>query len=109
MESIAITGKASWLDARISELTWNTYRNHVILEYEIPKYDGDLGTPNLFVQLDGETVDQKVGLILQNFSSQQDKHWFTEDTFRAILRLRGIEAGSLGEYAEAFYSRKVVL
>lgn len=93
----------------ISDLTWNTFRNHLILEYEIPKYDGDLGQPNLFVALNRRICDRKIDHILRCFVSQRDKHWFTEDTFRALLRLRGVEAGPTTPYAEAFFVRKIVL
>lgn len=91
----------------ISELTWNTYRNHLILEYEIPKYDGDLGSPNFFVHLDESTCQWKVDHLLSYFKTQNDRHWFTKDTFWAMLRLRGIESKSPGNYAEAFYCRKM--
>jgi LmbE family N-acetylglucosaminyl deacetylase len=90
----------------ISDLTWNTFRNHLILEYEIPKYDGDLGRPNLFVPLEPEICEAKIGAVCRNFASQASKHWFTPDTFRSILRIRGIECAS--PYAEAFYCRKIV-
>lgn len=93
----------------ISELTWNTFRNHLILEYEIPKYDGDLGSPNLFVDLDEPLCRRKLETILGVFRTQAGKHWFTEDLFMALLRLRGMECGGAGKYAEAFYSRKAVL
>ncbi|MDO8706969.1 MAG: PIG-L deacetylase family protein [Sulfuricaulis sp.] len=93
----------------IAELTWNSFRDHLILEYEIPKYDGDLGTPNCYVELDEVTCSRKVEVIMRSFASQRDKQWFTEDTFLAILRLRGIEANSAGRYAEAFYCRKLVI
>lgn len=92
----------------ISELTWNTFRNHLILEYEVPKYDGDLGTPNFFVHLDEVVCQWKVQHLMQYFKSQIDKHWFTEDTFWALLRLRGMESVSPGNHAEAFYCRKIV-
>lgn len=91
----------------ISELTWNSFRDHFILEYEIPKYDGDLGTPNVFVDADAATADRKVELILECFESQRDKHWFDRETFLSLMRLRGIE--SAGRYAEGFYLRKAVL
>jgi LmbE family N-acetylglucosaminyl deacetylase len=91
----------------ISELTWNTFRNHWILEFEIPKYDGDLGSPNVFFELDEETAHKKANYILKSFPSQADKHWFTADTFLSILRLRGVE--SAATFAEAFYCRKLVL
>lgn len=93
----------------ISDLTWNTYRNHTILEYEVPKYDGDLGVPNLFVPLDESLCRRKIGHILESFASQRNKQWFTEDTFLALMRLRGIEACAPERYAEAFYCRKMVM
>jgi len=91
------------------ELTWNTWRDHLIFEYEIPKYDGDLGAPNVFVHLDDSIAKRKVDLLLEHFSSQQDRRWFTEDLFRAMLRVRGMESNSPTGQAEAFYCRKVVL
>lgn len=91
----------------LCELTWNTWRNHFILEYEIPKYDGDLGSPNFFVHLDKELCNTKIKAIIRFFQTQGNKHWFTTETFNAILRLRGVECKSPGGYAEAFYSRKV--
>jgi LmbE family N-acetylglucosaminyl deacetylase len=93
----------------VSDLTWNTYRDHLILEYEIPKYDGDLGSPNCFVPLDQATCRRKVGMITEYFQTQQNRHWFTEETFLALLRLRGIESGAQGGYAEGFYCRKAAL
>ena len=91
----------------LSELAWNTFRDHLILEYEIPKFDGDLGQPNLFVSLSKEDVETKIKNILENFISQNDKQWFTADTFVSMLRIRGIEANSPSGYAEAFYARKI--
>ena len=91
----------------VSELTWNTFRNHLILEYEIVKYDGDFGAPNFFVPLNDALCRRKISNIQQCFGSQRDKHWFTEDTFLAILRLRGLECNAPEKYAEAFYCRKV--
>jgi LmbE family N-acetylglucosaminyl deacetylase len=93
----------------ISDLTWNTFRDHTVLEYEIPKYDGDLGSPNLFVGLDEAICEEKVRYLLSMFASQRDKQWFTDDTFRALMRLRGVEAAAPERYAEAFYLRKAVL
>jgi len=93
----------------VNELTWNTFRDHFILEYEIPKYDGDLGTPNCFVPLDRATGDRKVEHLLAAFPSQREKRWFTPDTFRALLRLRGVESGTQDPYAEAYYAHKVIL
>lgn len=91
----------------LSELTWNTFRDHTILEYEIPKYDGGLGSPNLFVQLTHEERRRKIDLLLAEFPSQATKKWFNEATFDALLRLRGIESNAPSGYAEAFYCRKL--
>ena len=91
----------------VSELTWNTFRNHLILEYEIPKYDGDLGIPNLFVPLEEAYITKRNAIIIESFVSQKEKHWFDDATFRALPRLRGMESASL--YAEAFYARKIIL
>jgi LmbE family N-acetylglucosaminyl deacetylase len=93
----------------VSELTWNTFRNHLILEYEIPKYDGDFGAPNLFVPLDESICRRKIDAILDAYQSQSGKHWFSRDLFSAILRLRGMEANACSGYAEGFYCRKAVL
>jgi len=93
----------------VSDLTWNTFRNHVVLEYEIPKYDGDLGSPNLFVPLGEAECREKIRILRASFTSQRDKHWFDEDTFRALMRLRGMESCAPSFHAEAFYARKVVL
>jgi LmbE family N-acetylglucosaminyl deacetylase len=92
----------------LSELTWNTFRNHLILEYEIPKYDGDLGSPNVFVRLDEATCTQKAERICRFFRTQAGKHWFSADLFLALMRMRGIECASPTKYAEAFYCRKLV-
>jgi LmbE family N-acetylglucosaminyl deacetylase len=93
----------------ISELTWNTYRDHLILEYEVIKYDGDLGRPILFVPLTETVCRRKLEYILECFGSQRIKPWFTEDAFMSILRLRGIESNAPDRYAEAFYCRKVII
>lgn len=93
----------------IAELTWNAFRDHLILEYEIPKYDGDRGTPNVFVPLDEATCRSKAALLLRHFGSQRGKRWFTEDLFLAQMRLRGMEGGCSSGYAEAFHGRKLVL
>jgi len=93
----------------VCELTWNTFRNHQILEYEIPKYDGDLGQPNLYVPLTDEVSREKVRLLMEGFATQRSKRWFTEDTFYSILRMRGIESPKPTRYAEAFSARKLVL
>ena len=91
----------------LCELTWNTFRSHLILEYEIPKYDSDLGAPNAFVGLDEATAARKVDYLLRCFATQRDKHWFTADTFLGLMRLRGVQAGPPQRFAEAFYCRKV--
>jgi LmbE family N-acetylglucosaminyl deacetylase len=92
----------------ISELTWNTFRDHLILEYEIPKYDGDLGCPNVFVPLDEPTRHRKLQHLRSAFPSQRGRQWFSEDTFTGLMRLRGMEARAPGGYAEAFYTPKLV-
>lgn len=92
-----------------AELTWNTFRNHLILEYEIPKYDGDLGHPSVFVPLQPETYQNKVKFIMDTFQSQHSKHWFEPETFLSLMRLRGMECNAASSYAEAFYCRKMVL
>jgi len=93
----------------ISELTWNTFRDHFILEYEIPKYDGDLGNPNVFVPLETDISKKKVGHIVETFQSQRTKRWFEESTFLSLMRLRGMECNASSGFAEAFYCRKLVL
>ncbi len=93
----------------VSDFTWNTFRDHLIWEYEIPKYDGDMGVPNVFSPLSREVCTEKIGLLMEGFGSQRSRRWFTDDTFWALLRLRGVEAGSSGRFAEAFYVRKLVL
>lgn len=92
----------------ISQLTWNTFRDHLILEYEIPKYDGDLGSPNFFVHLEEPICHKKIKYIIGSFRTQKDNRWFTEDTFKSILRIRGIESNAPEKYAEAFHCRKMV-
>ncbi len=92
----------------ISEATWNTFRDHLILEYEIVKYDGDLGSPNFFVGLDTQTCQRKINGILSCFKSQGTRQWFSEETFLSILRLRGVESNVPGRYAEGYYCRKAV-
>ena len=93
----------------ICELTWNTFRNHFILEYEVPKYDGDLSAPNFFVPLSDNQARRKVNELMRQFGSQRDKHWFSEDLFYGLMRLRSIEVASPTRYAEAFYCRKALL
>lgn len=93
----------------VSELTWNTFRDHLIFEYEIIKYDGDLGAPNVFIHLDAETCRKKTEYIMKIFESQGQRAWFTEDAFMSIMRIRGLESNSPEKYAEGFYCKKVVL
>ncbi len=93
----------------ISDLTWNSFRDHLVLEYEIPKYDGDIGNPNFFVHLDESIVQRKIQTLFDVFETQKSRAWFTEDTFQAILRLRGMESNAPSKYAEAFHCRKVVM
>lgn len=93
----------------ISDLTWNTFRNHAILEYEIPKYDGDIGNPNTYIPLDKTVVEEKIRCLMDCFPSQAAREWFNDETFRALMRIRGIECNSESGYAEAFYGRKLSL
>ena len=94
-------------DHRITnELTWNTFRDHLILEYEIPKFDGDLGLPNTYVPLTRDLLETKIQILLDCFPSQLNRKWYTRSTFEAIARLRGIECNAAEGYAEAFYGRK---
>ena len=97
-------------DHRVTqELTRNTWRNHLILEYEIPKYDGDLGRPNAFVPVTAAHARRKTALLLKHFGTQRHRHWFDEETFMGLMRLRGLEAASPTRYAEAFHAPKVQL
>ena len=91
----------------VSDLAWNTWRNHLILEYEIPKYDGDLGIPNFFVPLDDKYLKRRNEILMTAFESQREKHWFDDETFSALPRLRGMECAA--KFAEAFYGRKIIL
>ena len=93
----------------VSELTWCAFRDHLILEYEVPKYDGDLGQPNVFVPLDESICRRKVQSIMSAFQTQHEKQWFTEDTFWSMLRIRGLECNSRSKHAEAFHCRKMTL
>jgi LmbE family N-acetylglucosaminyl deacetylase len=92
----------------VCELTWNTFRDHTVLEYEIPKYDGDLGRPSVYVALPAELVEHKTRALLTCFASQAGKRWFTADLFAALMRLRGMECNASSGFAEAFYARKVL-
>ena len=91
------------------ELTWNTFRDHLILEYEIPKWDGDTGQPNVYVRLDETTVQSKIRYLMDSFATQRDHHWYDEDTFRGLMRIRGLECNAPGRYAEAFFGNKLLL
>lgn len=93
----------------VCELTWNTFRDHLVLEYEIPKWDGDLGQPNTFVVLEESLARRKAALLVEHYASQAGKRWFTEDLFLALMRLRGMECGAASGYAEAFTTRKLGL
>ncbi len=91
----------------VCELTWNTFRDHVILEYEIPKWDGDVGRPNLYVPLSEPEVEEKLGLLSEHFGTQRGKHWYDVEVFRGLMRLRGMECRSPSGFAEAFTARKL--
>ena len=93
----------------VCDLTWNTWRDHPIFEYEIPKYDGDLGRPNMFVPLTAKLAREKVKALVESFPSQAKRDWFDAETFLAVMRLRGVESNAAGRYAEAFTARKIVL
>ena len=93
----------------LSELTWNTFRDHLILEYEIPKYDGDLDHPNFFVPLENTLAEKKIETIVDCYPSQRSKQWFDKETFYALMRIRGLECATKTRYAEAFYVRKSIL
>ncbi len=93
----------------LSSLTWNTFRNHLILEYEVPKYDGDMGRPNVFVPLDEPHYQSKIEYLFEAFASQRVKRWFDRETFMGLMRIRGMECNALTGYAEAFHCRKLVL
>ena len=93
----------------MSRHTWNTFRDHTILEYEIPKWDGDIGQPNLYVPLPKLVMQRKIDLLMKHFGSQRTRHWFDEETFRGLARLRGMECRAPQGYAEAFFGRKLAL
>lgn len=92
-----------------AELTWNTWRDHLILEYEIVKYEGDLGQPNVFVPMSAGAARRKASHLQRHFGSQRSKDWFSQETFLALSRLRGIECRSRSGHAEAFHARKLTL
>jgi LmbE family N-acetylglucosaminyl deacetylase len=93
----------------IAELTWNAFRNHLIWEYEIPKYDGDLGRPNVYVPLSPADCQRKADMLMANFPSQSSKPWFTRDTFLSLMRIRGVECHAQSGFAEAYFAHKTVL
>jgi len=93
----------------VCRLTWNTFRNHCILEYEIPKWDGDMGQPNLYMPISTKALEQKIDLLLSHFGSQRSKPWFDAETIRSLARLRGVECQAQERYAEAFFARKLAL
>jgi LmbE family N-acetylglucosaminyl deacetylase len=93
----------------LGELTWNTFRNHLVLEYEIPKYEGDLGSPNVYVPLSTAQADRKVELLMHHFSSQRSRGWFRPSTFHGLMSIRGIECAAPDGRAEAFHARKIVI
>jgi LmbE family N-acetylglucosaminyl deacetylase len=93
----------------VCQLTWNAFRDHLILEYEIPKWDGDMGRPNMYVPLARETLERKIALLNEHFGTQRSKDWFDAETFRGLARLRGVECRAPSGYAEAFYANKCLL
>jgi LmbE family N-acetylglucosaminyl deacetylase len=94
---------------QVCRLTWNTFRDHCILEYEIPKWDGDLGQPNLYIPISAEVLRRKIELLNMHFGSQRSKHWFDAELFLGLARLRGMECRAPESYAEAFFARKLVV
>lgn len=93
--------------ALLNQLTWNTFRDHTVLEYEVPKYDGDLGSPNYFIALTREAAARKASLLVKHFASQANRHWFDEQLFLGLMRVRGVECRSPSGFAEGFYARKL--
>ena len=93
----------------LGELTWQTFRDTVVLEYEIPKFEGDLEPPNVFVPLEPAALDRKIAILSEAYASQRGKYWFDAELFRGLARLRGTEARSATGYAEAFHARKLVV
>lgn len=93
----------------VNELTWQTFRDHLILEFEIPKFDGDLRTPNAYVEIDAETAERKSRLLAEAFGSQTSKPWFGDDTFRGLMRIRGVESRAVSGLAEGFHMRKALI
>ena len=93
----------------VCQLTWNTFRDHQILEYEIPKWDGDIGQPNVYVPISAAALKRKIELLISHFGSQRSKQWFDDETFRGLARIRGMECRAPERYAEAFFGRKLAL
>jgi len=93
----------------VCRLTWNTFRDHRILEYEVPKWDGDIGQPNIYVPIPAPVMSRKINLLMDHFGSQRSKQWFDADVFRGLARLRGVECCAPDKYAEAFFARKLIL
>ena len=91
----------------VCRLTWNTFRDHCILEYEVPKWDGDIGQPNLYMPISASALQRKIDLLISHFGSQRSKQWFDAETFRGLARLRGMECRAQERYAEAFFARKL--
>ena len=94
---------------QVSRLTWNTFRNHCILEYEIPKWDGDIGQPNVYIPVSSGSLQRKIDLLISHFGSQGSKQWFDAETFLGLARLRGMECRASERYAEAFFAHKLTL
>lgn len=94
---------------QVRQLTWNSFRDHLILEYEIPKWDGDLSQPNLYIPLSADAMAKKNTLLKEHFGTQRGKDWFDDETFRGLARLRGMECRAPERYAEAFHARKLTL
>jgi len=94
---------------QVCRLTWNTFRDHSILEYEVPKWDGDMGQPNVYVPISARALERKIELLMVHFGSQRSKQWFDDETFRGLARLRGMECRAPERYAEAYFGRKLLL
>jgi LmbE family N-acetylglucosaminyl deacetylase len=94
---------------QVSRLVWNTFRDHLVLEYEIPKWDGDMARPNLYMPVPASVIQRKVELLMSHFGSQRSKQWFDPETFLGLARLRGMECRAPERYAEAFVARKMSL
>jgi LmbE family N-acetylglucosaminyl deacetylase len=93
----------------VNQLTWNVFRDHLVLEYEIPKWDGDLCQPNAYVPLTADILDRKITLLHNHFGTQRSKDWFDRETFAGLARLRGMECRAPEHCAEAFTLRKATI